>query len=72
MNSILELYKKHINSNPDGAEIHNLFSNFDLSTPFVHHPNCPPWEKIYQEEVRHRETKINLCKEWIIKNSKIL
>ena len=68
--SILDLYKLHINSNPDGAEIHGLFMQFDLGI-FVNYPDCEPFKEQHKEIALHRLRKENLCKEWIIKNSKL-
>lgn len=67
---ILDLYKLHISSNPDGAEIHNLFMRFDLGI-FVNYPDCPPFSEMHWKIKRNRLIKENMCKEWIILNSKL-
>jgi len=66
MNNILELYKKHINPNPDGAEIHHFMSSFDLGL-YVKHP-APKIEKF--EEIQRVKDK-QAAKNWIYKNSKL-
>ena len=67
---IIELYKLNINPNPDGAEIHNLFTRFDLGI-FVNYPDCEPFKELHLEIKMSRLRKENMCKEWIIENRKI-
>lgn len=68
--SIIELYKLNINPNPDGAELHNLFTSFDLGI-FVNYPDCDPFKELHYELKMSRIRKENMCKEWIIKNKKL-
>lgn len=64
---VVDLYRLHINPNPDGAEIHNFMRRFDLDSIYVPHYN----EKIREEEWLHKVKMYNMAKEWIIKNSKL-
>ena len=68
--SIIELYKTNINPNPDGAELHRLFSSFDLGL-YINYPDCEPFKELHNEIKLNRLKKENMCKEWIIKNKKL-
>ena len=63
---LLDLYKKHINSEPDGLEIHNFMSSFNQGL-IIPHPD-PEIEKLY-EKGRIRDEQA--ARDWIYKNSKL-
>ncbi len=65
--SIIELYELHINSSPNGAEIHHLFTSFEIGSIVISNPD-PEMDKV---EKIHRASCENACKEWILKNSKL-
>lgn len=66
MKNLINLYKKHINPNPDASEIHNFFSSFNLGVEVVN-PN-EELEKIRQKDVALRQSE---AEKWIYKNSKL-
>lgn len=65
--NLLKLYKIHINSNPDGIEIHKFFNTFDLGLE-IKHPN-EKLEKIRKEKLAFR---IQKAEEYIFNNSKLI
>ncbi len=62
--SLIDLYKKHINPNPDGVELFEFFDKFDTGI-IVKHPNPDVWK--YQQEQEQR--KRDRAEKWIFKNS---
>jgi hypothetical protein len=63
MKEILDLYKIHINENPDGAEIHRFFTMFDLGGMIITNPN----PVIDQLQEIQRQENINHAKNYIFK-----
>lgn len=66
MRNLLKLYKKHICSEPSGAEIHYFFSSFNLGVE-IKNPN-PELENNRKIQVAKRK---NEAENWIYKNSKL-
>lgn len=63
---LIELYKKHINSNPDGLELYEFFDKFAIE-PIVWHYN----PKIKQHQELREEIKRTEAIKWIFKHSKL-
>ena len=70
MSYITDMYKKHINPDPDGAEIHYLHSNFGIGIE-VFYPEQEPWLEQNRQHRFHIENKKRACVEWILNNSKL-
>lgn len=63
---LLRLYKLHINSDPQGVELHTFFSSFNMGLYVKHYD--PEIEKL-NELGRIKDQ--NAAREWIYKNSKL-
>lgn len=64
--NLIDLYKKHINSNPDGIELLDFFDRFDIGI-VVKHYNPEIWEYQQKQEQRKRDR----AEEWLFKNAKL-
>ena len=70
MDNILEMYKKHINPNPDGSEIHSIYANFGIGIE-IYYPEQEPWLEENRQHRLHVANKRRACIEWILNNSKL-
>lgn len=66
MKEIIDLYKEHINPDPDGAELHNFLRTFNLGSLRIHDPLYPVMEKV---QAMFDEKNQAEAKRWILDNS---
>lgn len=67
MKELLDLYREHINPDPDGAEIHYFFSSFNLNSVRVDHPEE---RTINLMKDMYHEANVSAAKKWILDNSR--
>jgi hypothetical protein len=66
MSNLIELYKKHINPEPDGAEIHYFHQLFNIGLELQHpDPNIENQRKV------NVEMRYGQAEKWIYENSKL-